>query len=378
MVCSSNEKNKSYANSRKKLWVFAMRISSSVPLRIFTPSFADADNTNAQNLTVKEIVSRLPEELFRVTMFCIGDPDPRIAARRNTHLLRYRKHGNTPRLLSQCLLSNPHIYFFPRCGPLDRLFFEIKKRLPLRTALVSYIVYMMDKSTGTGLTGRSIVEADCVLGNSRFVSSTILQTFGRDAKTIHDGVDTRYFFSEQKAQRENLVVLYAGSFQTRKRVDLVICQADRFPNVEFRLAGRGETENLCRELVRRYGCKNVQFLGHLSQESLAKEMRNADVFLFPSVQEGHPQVLIQAAASGLPCVAMTAYQPDYVIDGETGFLANSDSELNEKFDVLLKDASLRHSMSVAAARHSKAFQWERIAEQWADIFQETAEYASCC
>jgi hypothetical protein len=38
-------------------------------ITIFTPSHADVDNTNAQNLTAKEIVARLPPERFRVAMF---------------------------------------------------------------------------------------------------------------------------------------------------------------------------------------------------------------------------------------------------------------------------------------------------------------------
>ena len=52
-------------------------------ITIFTPSDASAGNTNAQNLTVKEIVARLPEELFHVTMLCDGDvPDPRLSTRK--------------------------------------------------------------------------------------------------------------------------------------------------------------------------------------------------------------------------------------------------------------------------------------------------------
>jgi len=86
------------------------------PLTIFTPSFADEANTNAQNLTVKEIVTRLPPELFRVAMLCGGQPDERIAARKNTRLWPYYKRGNTARLLTGLLGSPPDIYFFPREG----------------------------------------------------------------------------------------------------------------------------------------------------------------------------------------------------------------------------------------------------------------------
>ena len=51
-------------------------------------------------------------------------------------------------------------------------------------------------------------------------------------------------------------------------------------------------------------------------------MRRADLFLFPSILEGHPQVLGQASACGLPSIAMNLYRPDYVLNRESGFWQN--------------------------------------------------------
>jgi|HubBroStandDraft_2_1064218.scaffolds.fasta_scaffold98540_1 glycosyltransferase involved in cell wall biosynthesis len=344
------------------------------PITIFTPSFADEDDTNAQNLTVKEIVARLPPEQFRVTMISEGVPDPRIAARKNTELIRYTEHWNTVRLLRCCFFPRPDIYFFPRHGPLDQAFFDSRKYLGKRTALVSYVVMMMNEATGTGLIRRSIVEADRVCSNSKYVASTVRQKFGIEPTTVHDGIDRRFFFapqpSEEAGSDKPLVVLYAGSLQPRKRVELVIQEAARWPTVLFRLAGRGETEEACRTLCQQHNCQNVSFLGHLSSAQLGEEMQKAHIFFFPSVLEGHPQVLGQAAACGLPAIAMSLYQPDYVLHGETGFLADSDAELTKYLDVLLRDSALRRSMASAAVRHSRKFNWEQIAEQWADVFRE--------
>src|SRR6266852_2440445 len=88
-------------------------MARSFMINIFTPSFADEADTNAQNLTVKEIVARLCPDRFRVMMCCEGLPDPRISARRNTKLLRWQRHGNTPRALLHLLVESPEIFFFP-------------------------------------------------------------------------------------------------------------------------------------------------------------------------------------------------------------------------------------------------------------------------
>lgn len=343
-------------------------------ITIFTPSFADEANTNAQNLTAKEIVSRLPADRFRVVLLGDGAPDPRIRARENTEILKWSRHGNTARWLTRLLLSKIDIYFFPRQGPLDTLFLFFRRSLGLRIALVTYIAMALDEiAVGPTMT-RAIREGDFVFGNSRHVAQTVQDRFGVMTGTIHSGINRELFHppAEARGTRSKLTVLYAGSFQARKRVDVVIREAANWPSAEFRLVGKGEEEERCRSLASELGCRNVTFVGHLSQPGLAEEMRKADVFLFPSVLEGHPQVLGQAAACGLPAVAMEKYRPDYVVNGETGYLVESDIELSQKLGGLLSDADLRLKMSAAAARHALQFDWDKVVRDWERVFVEAA------
>lgn len=346
------------------------------PIKVFTPSFADENNTNAQNLTVKEIVARLSPEQFHVTMIAHGKPDPRIAGRRNTTLLPYRKHGNAIRLLGSVLFPPPEVYFFPRYGPLDEWFLRLRRGFRLKSAVVTYVVMMMNNRPVTSVELQTVREADVLVGNSRFVTQTVEEYFKVGAQTIHDGIDTRTFYpspSLNRQERKDLRVLYAGSFQERKRVSLIIRQAARLPQVQFRLAGAGEEERPCRRLAAELGCQNVVFLGHLSQAALGEEMRAADIFLFPSILEGHPQVLGQAAACGLPALAMKLYEPDYIVHGKTGFLAESDADIAEKLDSLVTNHTLRGAMSVAAAKHVEQFSWDYITEQWAEVLELAAK-----
>ena len=340
-------------------------------ITVATPSHADASFTNAQQLTVKEVVARLPPERFRVAMFSGKQPDPRIAARPNTLLIPAGPHGNTARFLTRLLLDWPDVYFYPRFGPLDDIFFSLRGKLRLKTAVVTHVVMIMNETTAR-VPARSIREADAVFANSRYVAETVRSRFGIEAGTIHNGIDRRFYFprEQESSPRRSLSVLYAGSFQARKRVELIIQQAARLPHVQFRLAGRGETEAACLALAQQLGCRNVEFLGQLTPAQLGGEMRNSDVFLFPSILEGHPQVLGQAGACGLPSVAMNLYRPDYVLNGESGFLVESNAELAEKLELLLRDANLRRSMSRAAALHALKFDWDRIALQWQEVFED--------
>ena len=334
-------------------------------ITIFTPSFADEADTNAQNLSAKEIVARLDPERAAVTMLHEGDiVDPRIAARPNTRLLRWHKHGNTPRTTWQLLRSLPDVYFHPREGPLDAAFLSLRRCLGLKTALVTRVVSGgLDSMSYSPARVRNIREADAVFANNTYLALLIKEKLGVDAHTIHNGIDRRYFFPPDfgRPPGDSITVLCAGSMRPYKRVPLVVRQAVRWPQVQFRIAGIGEEEQLCKNLAAELKCANVEFLRHLPLARLGDEMRRADIFFFPSILEGHPQVLGQAAASGLPSVAMQIYRPDYVINEKTGFLVNSDAELSEKLDLLIRQPELRRSMGEAAAVHAKKFDWDIIA-----------------
>jgi glycosyltransferase involved in cell wall biosynthesis len=221
---------------------------------------------------------------------------------------------------------------------------------------------------------RTIREADRVFGNSLYVSQTVHERFGISPGTVYDGMARELFYPPvpRRNPSSKLTVLYAGSFQARKRVDMVVREAAKWPSINFRLAGKGEEEHRIESLAKELNCRNLKFLGHLSQIELAEEMRCADVFLFPSILEGHPQVLGQAASCGLPVIAMDKYKPDYVVDGETGYLVKSDGELSQKLGILLTSHHIRLKMSSAAAAHALQFDWDRVAQDWVNIFTDVA------
>ena len=340
-------------------------------ITVFTPSFADDNNTNAQNLTVKEVVARMDPARFRVVMLGSGAPDLRIAARPNTRILPWRKHANTASVLLHLLTHTPDVYFFPREGPLDAAFLTARRRLALKTALVTYVITGGLETDNRPSLFRAIREGDVVAGNSRRMSQTVEKLGGKNVQTVYDGIDRRYYYpNATPANRgQSNRVLFAGSFRAYKRADIVVREAARFPPFEFRLAGTGEEESASRRLAQDSNCRNVHFLGHLNAAQLGEEMRRARLFFFPSELEGHPQVLGQAAACGLPCIARSSYAPDYVVHGVTGLLANSEAELSSALERLIGDANLCSQMSAAAIQHARKFDWDDVAEQWSRIME---------
>ncbi|MGV1049060.1 MAG: glycosyltransferase, partial [Solirubrobacterales bacterium] len=97
-------------------------------------------------------------------------------------------------------------------------------------------------------------------------------------------------------------VLYAGRMTYEKGVDLLaesFLRAHRAdPRLHLLLAGGGPEED---ELRAKLG-EQATFLGWLEGEGLARAYASADVFLFASSTDTYGQVILEAAASGLPVV----------------------------------------------------------------------------
>ena len=102
--------------------------------------------------------------------------------------------------------------------------------------------------------------------------------------------------------------------------------------------------------------------------------RKMDVLIFPSRREGLPNVLIEAAASGVPVVAYAATGSiDAVRDEATGFLVDvGDAQaIASKAEELLLDGNHLSALGKAAVRHaSEHFRAELINELWVDHYVE--------
>lgn len=127
--------------------------------------------------------------------------------------------------------------------------------------------------------------------------------------TIPNGIDTHLFSPLQPSmssrQRANgRRVLFVGRLEPQKNLRVLLealAIVRRRHNVQLTLVGEG---SLREELVQQADALQVPatFAGVVPNETLPTYYQHADVFVLPSLAEGHPKALLEAMSSGLACV----------------------------------------------------------------------------
>lgn len=96
--------------------------------------------------------------------------------------------------------------------------------------------------------------------------------------------------------------------------------------------------------------------------NVSEAYRHADVFIFPTHEEGSPLVSYEALAWGLPCLVSPMGGGEIIRDGVEGFVMDPyDVDLwAERIRQLAQDHALRETMARAARERAATFTWDRV------------------
>ncbi|MEK7385584.1 MAG: glycosyltransferase [candidate division NC10 bacterium] len=240
------------------------------------------------------------------------------------------------------------------------------------------------------LSTRFAAQADAVIAPSAVIRDE-LQARGVRAPiaVVPTGVDLgRFRPGDRRAARVGLgvpdeapLLLYAGRLDREKSVDRVLLAFERVASTvagaRLLLVGQGTEGPRLRRLAAALPVSDrIRFLGVRAHEALAPCYQAADVFVFASETETQGLVLAEAAACGLPAVAVSAPGCDEVVrDGETGVLTKHDpSTLGDAVIGLLLDGERRRRMGRRARQIAeREFDVRLQIERTLNVYAEAAE-----
>jgi phosphatidyl-myo-inositol alpha-mannosyltransferase len=209
-----------------------------------------------------------------------------------------------------------------------------------------------------------------------------MEALGSDAVEIPNGVDVSAFANAPLLQgypRPGKTVLFLGRFdERRKGMDVLLralpVLAERFPDVQVLIVGRGDEDELCEEAGSL--ADNLRFLGQVGDEEKASALRSADVYCAPNTGgESFGIVLVEAMAAGTAVVASDLDAFRRVLrDGEAGRLVPVDDAraLADALIDVLGDQALRTRYVTAANEAVGQYDWSVVAQQIMRVYETVA------
>ena len=178
-------------------------------------------------------------------------------------------------------------------------------------------------------------------------------TFGWD--------EQRFAGSESLARHSGLRFVFVGTLCVRKGLpDLLEAWRQATVDGELVLAGKPEGREMS-ALVRAHSRSGrVRALGHV--RDVGRVLRSADVFAFPTLEEGGPQVTYEAAGCGLPVITTAQGAARIIVDGENGLIVEPGSipQLVDAIRLLAGNPELRTRLGAAAQRDAQRFTYRRV------------------
>ncbi len=233
----------------------------------------------------------------------------------------------------------------------------------------------------------------------------LLDSMGLDARieVIPNGVDLQRYQpvrddAERSGMRRDLgiredaqVLLSIGAIHPRKGIDLLleawVSLARRYPDAQLYLIGMRHDLNAPKlaefkyrvdELLAASGAADrAHFLDYI--DNVDAYLKAADILVFPSRREGMPNAVLEAMASGLPCILapFIGLSPDFGRPNEEYLPTAHDPEaITRAVARLLDDADLRQRLA-ANGRHwvQDTMNVEDMLDRYAELYKSIARKA---
>jgi len=328
---------------------------------------------NAQDLNGREIASRFDENLFEIYFIdTLGTPIDSKIDKKNIHILSVVTSNSLYRKILRFkykLLQKYDISFYIRVFKDDSYFLRLLKlfdrnrktihmvenRLPYPNSSIEY----QHNAKFNAL------NSTCCVAISKRVAQDIQHEYEINADfLIPVGADTSLFKPNLNKNNKRLKIISCGTFQKRKQPDLFADIAKQFSSCDFYWVGEGELKNDIKRKKEKESIDNLYLLDNMPHKELSTFMADCDIFLFPSLHEGFPKVLVESMACGLPNIVFNTYEPEATINNKSGFIVSNKEEMIEKLYELINNTQLRKEFSTNAIERAKKFDWNLIVKEW--------------
>ena len=186
-------------------------------------------------------------------------------------------------------------------------------------------------------------------------------------------------YVKKRTFKRNGKYIFLGRLADAKNIRVIIEYLEKFPEkkIEIDIVGDGPLRHSLEE----YAVRDSRFrlLGYFSKNEIKECLHKYDYLILPSHQEPFGIVLLEALASGIPCIISNLSGPMEIIShGKTGIVFALEEEEGfaraMDYSMGLSDDAYR-SMCIQAMSDSEQYDVEEIVKKWILLFEKVSRNA---
>lgn len=282
---------------------------------------------------------------------------------------RYAKKNDVP------LVSTGHAYPDNITSQL-RLLKPIKK--PLDVVLRAYMASFLKHSEYATMPTEMAIDDLVPKKRKKFNVTVEPLSNGVDLAKFSPGKVPERFYRKYRLSLDRPMALYVGRVDPEKSLSNVVMAfaavLDEVPEAMLVIAGDGTDRRHLQDLVQSLGIeKSVRFLGRVMPPDTTELYRAADLFVTASETETQGIVLIEAAATGLPLVAVDAGAVRELCQHKKNGLLCHPGDVDEMADAMvriLRDRELREKYGQKSIEIAKKHDLNYTLKRFEEIYQE--------
>ena len=215
---------------------------------------------------------------------------------------------------------------------------------------------------------------------------------------VPNGVDIDDFTVDENFKSEHIrnkygirnnvpFLLTVGRYHKKKGFDIIPKIAEQLKNMDidfnWLIVGDG-TENILPSVNKldlkdvvtvlpAIGIEQNQLSFKFPGNDLIDLYKSSDVYVFPSLLEGFPRVILEAMAASTPIVTTDAEGcVDLVEDGINGFISLKNDYINMAHNIynIVQNPKLMLDMGLASKEKSLQYDWDIVVDKYNQIYQE--------
>lgn len=196
---------------------------------------------------------------------------------------------------------------------------------------------------------------------------------GVDLESFHPGKAAQGAWRELGLPEDGVRLLYVGRISREKNLalleEIVPGLLEAQPELSFTFVGEGPYRSKLQ--ARLPVTSRIRFTGVVQGEKLASLFASADVFVFPSLTDTFGNSVVEALASGVPCITSDLGGPrEIIVDGECGLVFDHrrPGDLAEKILRLSRDPETLRAFKAKARERALLFTYEHAARSFWDFY----------